>query len=87
LPDDIEPEETEVPIKGECGHLYRVPLARLRDGADFTCPFCGQPDRFDEAAVREAQEKFAKLGESEPRGGLARKISSFLSSSGTANKE
>jgi hypothetical protein len=82
VPDNspIEPEKTEVPIKGECGHLYTVPLARLQDGAEFTCPLCGQPDRFDEAAVNDAKGKFAKLGEAEPRDGIARRISAFLGS-------
>lgn len=56
-----EAEKTSIPVRGDCGHSFPVPIARLQDGAPFECPICGQPDRVDEAALLAARTQLAEL--------------------------
>ncbi len=72
------PETTQVPVRGDCGHIYLVPLARLADGAEFHCSTCGQADRFDEEAVKATIEELAELQKEEGTEGFAARVGAFL---------
>jgi len=74
-----QPEKTSIPVRGECGHVFTAPLARMRDGAEFKCPVCGQPDRFDDDAVRRQKEAFAKMRAEGTLDEMAAQISEYLS--------
>lgn len=74
----IDPEMTFYPVHGDCGHIYTVPLARLEDGKEFTCPVCGQADHFDADAINAAREELDKLAEEAPLEGTRKAIREML---------
>jgi len=73
-----DPEMTEVPVRGDCGHVFTVPIARMKDGAEFNCPVCGQADSFDEEDLASAEEDLAQLQETEGAEGFAARLRSFI---------
>lgn len=73
-----EPEKTQVPVRGDCGHIFTVPLLRLQDGAEFKCPVCGQADSIDAEALRAAEEELASLSEKGTMTDYTRGIGAFL---------
>lgn len=74
-----DPEKNHVLVRGDCGHIFPVPLARLEDGADFTCPACGEVDRLDEEALQAAREDLAGLRAKGPLNELGKIVSDFVS--------
>jgi hypothetical protein len=74
----VDPEKAHVLVTGDCGHMYPVPLARLEDGADFTCPTCGHVDRLDEEALRAAKEELAQMRAKGPLHELGQLVSDFF---------
>lgn len=75
---ESQPEKTFVPVKGDCGHFYVVPVARLQDGGEFHCSVCGQADRFDEEGLREAQAQLEELKQQESPHGFASRLKDFI---------
>lgn len=71
-------ETTSIPIRGDCGHNFPVPLARLQDGVPFDCPVCGQSDRVDEAALLAARDQLAALADTCGSDSLAALIRQIL---------
>lgn len=78
---NINPETTQVPIKGDCGHVFPVALARLRDGAEFKCPQCGQADRFDEAGMQAAAKDIENFKSKRPGDWLGSMIGDYIAKS------
>ena len=74
-----DPEKTHVLVRGDCEHIFPVPLARLEDGADFVCPVCGETDRLDEEALQVAKEDLDKLEATGPLNELGKLVSDFMS--------
>ena len=74
-----DPEKAHVLVRGDCDHIFPVPLARLGDGAEFVCPVCGQTDRFDEDALQAAQEELEELRSKGPLHELGQRVSDFFS--------
>ncbi|MCK9540503.1 MAG: hypothetical protein M0R03_00550 [Novosphingobium sp.] len=58
-----DPENIQVPVRADCGHIFPVAVARMLDGGEFTCLVCGATDRFDEEALRVARQEVAGLRE------------------------
>lgn len=73
-----EPDKTEIPVRGDCGHIFTTALARLQDGAEFQCPVCGEFDRFDDNAISQAKEILSKMGEKGPLDSFAARVNAFL---------
>jgi hypothetical protein len=73
----INPEELPIPVKGDCGHDFSVPLARL-DGQEFLCPVCGATDNLDEAAVEATRKDIEKLVADGTLGNLANVVKAYL---------
>ena len=78
LTGDVDPDKAHVLVTGDCGHTFPVPLARLEDGADFTCHICGQVDRLDEEALRVAKEELAEMRAKGPLHELGQLVSDFF---------
>ena len=83
----VDPEKAHVLVTGDCGHNFPVPLARLEDGADFTCPTCGQVDRLDEEAVRVAKEELEQMRARGPLHELGQLVSDFFEKSEGGKKK
>lgn len=83
----VDPDKTQVLVTGDCGHIFPVPLARLEDGADFTCPTCGQVDRLDEEAVLAAKEELAEMRAKGPLHELGQLVSDFFERSEGGKKK
>lgn len=75
-------ETISIPVQGDCGHAFVVPLARLLDGQPFTCPVCGQPDQIDDDAIHQAEPQLRKLRESKEVDGLDAIIGAILAKIG-----
>lgn len=58
---DYDSEKLHIPIRADCGHAFPVPLARLEDGREFTCPVCGRIDNLDADAREAAKAEIAAL--------------------------
>jgi hypothetical protein len=76
---NIDPDKTLIPVEGDCGHVFKVPLARLEDGQEFACPECGQTDSFDEADIEAAKKDVAKFNSDTPRDLMVTVLGNFLS--------
>ncbi len=61
-----------IPVTGDCGHKFDVPIAGLED--EFTCPDCGAKDRFSEDQISgiraEVNKRALAFGAEEVRKGL-----------------
>lgn len=73
----INPEELPIPVKGDCGHDFSVPLARL-DGEEFACPICGEADRLDAVAVEATRKDVEKMVADGTLGNLAGVVKAYL---------
>lgn len=74
----VDPEELTIPIRGECGHEMAVPLARVGDGQEFTCPVCGQKDRLDAEAIEACRAEIDTLAAEGKVGGVANVMRAYL---------
>lgn len=75
---NFDPDTTLVPVEGDCGHVFKVPLARLEDGKEFTCPECGQTDSFDEADIEAAKKDVEKFNAETPSDLMGTVLGKFL---------
>jgi hypothetical protein len=76
---NFDPDKTLVPVEGDCGHVFKVPLARLEDGMEFACPECGQTDSFDEADIEAAKKDVEKFNAEAPSDLMGSVLGKFLS--------
>ena len=55
----IDLQKASIPVRADCGHIFPVPVPRLVDGQEFSCPECGQVDRIDDEALADARTQLA----------------------------
>ncbi len=70
----INLQKTSIPIRADCGHIFPVPVLRLADGKEFSCPECGQVDHIDDEALADAKAQLAARDDKDSRDLLSKLV-------------